>query len=730
MSGPYRKSFSPLATVLALCFLCLLGSPCSSAAEPERRPNRLLREQSPYLLQHAYNPVDWFPWGEEAFQKAAREKKPIFLSIGYATCHWCHVMERESFGAPKIAAILNEGFVSIKVDREERPDIDYIYMSAAAGMGWGGGWPLNLFLTPEREPFYGGTYFPPEARGGQPSFVEVLQAVAQAWNKDPVATVTDAQRVTKSLRQELQKGAANTLKLDAGWLRTGYEALRDDFDGKHCGFGTAPKFPMPVNQDFLLRYYARTGDKKALELVTGTLRAMAAGGVYDQVGGGFHRYATDAAWRVPHFEKMLYDNAQLAVNYLEAYQVTRDPELARVARETLDYVLRDLMSPKGAFYSAEDADSLPPEAVEGEAREGAFYLWSATEIAALLGSSANLFKDRYGVQESGPNILYAARTVEETAKRAGRPVEETRRALEAARLRLLEARAKRPRPLRDDKVLASWNGLMISALAKGAQILDDRRYAAAAERGAAFIRSEMYDAQAKSLRHRWRAGHAGIAGMAADYAFVIQGLLDLYEADFDPAWLQWAIELIRTQDRLLLAEGGGLFMTTTGADPHLLARPIEDRDSGEPAPSSVAALNWLRLDQYTARREAFRKTAERTLERFGVQMRTAPRTLPRMLAALDYALSKHRQIVIAGKPGAPDTEAIIRAARRRFIPAKIVVLVDAAGPLKKRLLPLLPFIEGIVPIKGKAAAYVCVDFSCRLPTSDLAEFERQLESFP
>ena len=707
------------------CLALLAAAAGSPRAEP--RPNRLIHEKSPYLLQHAYNPVDWFPWGEEAFSKARREHKPIFLSIGYATCHWCHVMESESYADPKIGALLNKSFVSIKVDREERPDVDSLYMSAAAAGGWGGGWPLNVFLTPDRETFFGGTYFPPEPRSGQPGFADVLRGVAQSWKKDSKAVTADAKRAAQALREQLESRAAKTSKLDARWLDAALASFENDFDAEHGGFDGAPKFPMPADQDFLLRAYARTGNKKALDMTVRTLRAIAAGGIDDQLGGGFHRYSTDDRWRVPHFEKMLYDNAQLAVNFLEAYQATKDPEFARAARETLDYVLAEMTSPDGAFFSAEDADSLPPGAPAGaEKKEGAFYLWTAAEFDAAAGPSAALARERYGVAAAGENILYAARSAEELAARSGRTVDAVRADLDGARRRLLEARAKRPRPARDDKVLASWNGLMISALAQGAQVLGEPRYASAAERAARFLRAKLYDEKSQTLRHRWRDGEAAIPGMAADYAFLTEGLIDLYETTFDPAWLEWALDLARTQDRLFLAKEGGLYTTAAG-DPALLVRSIEENDGAEPSASSVAALNGLRLDQYTTRPEAFRSSAQRTLERFGERMDRAPRSLPRMLVALDFALSKPRQIVIAGKPGASDSEALLKALRERFIPVKTVVFVDD-GPLKARLLPLLPFLESVVPIRGKATAYVCVDRVCRLPTSDVVEFERLLDA--
>jgi uncharacterized protein YyaL (SSP411 family) len=507
-------------------------------------------------------------------------------------------------------------------------------------------------------------------------------------------------------------------------LDRAFEGLEGSFDPEHAGFGGAPKFPMPANQVFLLRYWARTGKKDALDLAAQTLSAMAAGGVYDQLGGGFHRYSTDAAWRVPHFEKMLYDNAQLASNFVEAAQATHDPNFARVARETLDYVLRDMTDPKGGFYSAEDADSIPPgQSPEARKAEGAFYLWSQAELERLLGKDSELFSYRYGVEKGGnapedphgefkgKNILYQAHTIEETAKH----------------FKLTNDGAKRSMRVRtglDDKILTSWNGLMISALAKGSSALGEPRYLAAAEKAARFLRAELYDAAGRRLYHRWREGERAIPGMADDYSFLTQGLLDLYEASFDSGWLTWAEALSERQLGDFAAPEGGFYLTAEGHDANLIARVRDDSDNVEPSASSVSALNLLRLYQLT-RKEEFRKAAEKTLTSFGGRLGERPLSLAQMLAALDFSLAKPRQIVLAGEPGMTGLPELLREVNARFLPQKVLILADKAG--KRKLAKDLPFLEGMVPIKGRAAAYVCVDYHCELPTTEPAKLAEILD---
>ncbi len=699
--------------------------------------NLLIHEKSPYLLQHAHNPVNWYPWGEAAFEKARKEDKPIFLSIGYSTCHWCHVMEKESFSNPDIAAIMNRHFVSVKVDREERPDIDRIYMTAASGAGWGTGWPLSVWLTPELQPFYGGTYFPPDARWGRPGFSDILEFVAEKWEKNREKLTDLGEQLTQRLRNNTTvKRQMETP--DQVALENGFAAYKRSYDSSLGGFGKAPRFPMPVNHNFLLRYYARSGNEEALQMSLHTLREMAKGGIYDHVGGGFHRYSTDARWHVPHFEKMLYDNAQIAINYLDAYQITKDEDFARIAREILDYVLRDMTHPQGGFFSAEDADSLPPGSVGGTPEEthegkseGAFYLWEKQEILKILGEEAGeMFSYRYGVRpegnaESDPhnefrnkNILYIAHTVAEIAEKFGQTEREVARSLEESRQKLFDVRELRPRPGLDDKILVSWNGLMLSAFARASQVLNEPAYLRAAEKAAEFIQFKMYDTGSRRLFRRWIAEERKVYGIASDYAFLVQGLIDLYEASFDTRWLDWAMELnIQQLDLFYDQEMGGFYMTATDHDRNALLRLKEDLDNVEPAASSVATLNFLRLGQLT-RREDLLAAAEKTLTMFSSQMKQFPRSLPQMLVALDYYLSKPQQIIIVGDLAENDTHEMLRAIYGYFIPNKILIVLDGAKT-QEEFGRYLPFVREFTRMDGKATAYICVDYACRLPTNDV-----------
>ncbi len=521
--------------------------------------NRLIDEKSPYLLQHAHNPVDWYAWGPEAFAKARQENRPIFLSIGYSTCHWCHVMERESFENEGIAAIMNRYFVSIKVDREERPDVDRIYMAFVQATTGSGGWPMSVWLTPELRPFYGGTYFPPQQRYGHPGFAMVLERVAEAWQQDRQQIEDSSRQAIEQLTKQSTVSAAaegSVLRADEGTLDSGFSVFRRTFDTRYAGFGDAPKFPRPVTLNFLLRYYARTRNQEALDMATATLRAMAKGGMYDQLGGGFHRYAVDARWFVPHFEKMLYDQAQLAISYVEAFQITGDISFSNTARGILDYVLRDMRDEGGAFFSAEDADSATDAEHPDEKGEGAFYIWPQDEIQALAGQpAADWFCFRFGVEPggnvsndpheefTGRNILFQAHTIAETAQRFGRTEAEIASSLYQAAKQLLEARATRVRPHLDDKVLTAWNGLMISAFAKAGAALAEPRYTEAARRAADFLATRMYDAETGILLRRYRKGDAAIPGFLDDYAFFAQALLDLYETSFEWRDLELAIRL-------------------------------------------------------------------------------------------------------------------------------------------------------------------------------------------
>ncbi len=702
--------------------------------------NRLIHEKSPYLLLHAHNPVDWYPWGEEAFAKARREQKPILLSIGYYTCHWCHVMERESFANAAIAEIMNRSFVSIKVDREERPDVDRIYMNYVQATTGSGGWPLDVFLTPDLKPFFGGTYWPPEDYGGRPGFRSVLLRVAQAWENDRNKIQQSADQVTEALEQAMQAEVSASGALEESVLARTYQQIKSSYDPVRGGFGGAPKFPRPVTFNFLLRYYARTGQKDALEMTLRTLRAMAHGGIHDPLGGGFHRYSTDAAWHVPHFEKMSYDQAQLAVSYTEAYQITHDPFYAKMTRDILDFVLREMRAPEGGFYSAEDADSLI-EPGKDEHGEGAFYIWTAAEIERVLGpEAAKLFDYAYGVEPSGnvdpgqdfrgeftgKNILYERHSAAETASHFGKSEAEAEKSLSEARKKLFEARAQRPHPPVDDKVVTAWNGLMISALSRASAALEEPRYREAAEGAARFIEKKLDDSQTGKLKRRYRAGDAAIDGFLDDYSFLIQGLLDLYESSFDAGWLTWAARLEEKQDELFWDDKSGGYFAASATDPSIIFRTREAYDGAEPSPNSVAAMNLLRLAQITDRND-WKKKAEKTLGVFGKRLESMPESMPQMAAALDFSLSKPKQIIIAGAPGAQDTRAMLGLVYQRYIPNKILLLADGAAG-QKQLAKWLPFVEGITREDGKATAYICENYVCKLPSSDLQVVERLLDS--
>jgi uncharacterized protein YyaL (SSP411 family) len=726
--------------ILALTWLV---TSTHTGAEPTPAPsentNRLAHEKSPYLLQHAHNPVDWYPWGEEAFAKARRENKPIFLSVGYSTCHWCHVMAHESFESEEVAAIMNREFVNIKVDREERPDVDRVYMTFVQATTGGGGWPMSVWLTPDLKPFVGGTYFPPDDRYGQPGFKKVLERIATAWKENHEKIVEQGGKILTALR-ESQAGAPGESKIDAKILDAAYEQIARNYDPKEGGFGNAPKFPRPVTLNFLSRVYARAPKsevgKHALEMDLLTLRKMAAGGMHDQIGGGFHRYSVDRYWHVPHFEKMLYDQAQLAAAYLDAFQITPDRQYESVARDILDYVARDMTSKEGGFFSAEDADSPVIAGIgdpgHSETAEGAFYVWTKKEIDSALGDAAEIFNFHYGVQSHGnapegsdpqdefrgKNILIQRHTVAETAQHFRKPEDAVRDLLRQSRERLFAIRNKRPRPHLDDKIIAAWNGLMISAYARGARVLDEPRYLEIGARAAHFIRKQLWDASRKILYRNYREGRSGIEGFADDYAFVIQGLLDLYEASFDIEWLKLAVELQETQDRSFFDEKQGGYFTTSGKDASVLLRMKDDNDSAEPAASSVAALNLLRLSQFRDDPAAAgAERARKTIDAFAATLSHFPSAMPQMLVAIDYSLSKPRQIVIAGKKDSPETKAILREVHRHFLPDTILLLADGAEG-QKYLGDKNEGIRAMSMVDGKPAAYVCENFTCKVPVTD------------
>jgi uncharacterized protein YyaL (SSP411 family) len=708
--------------------------------------NRLARERSPYLLQHADNPVDWYPWGEEAFEKARRENKPIFLSIGYSTCHWCHVMEHESFESQAIAEALNADFVSIKVDREERPDVDRVYMSFVQSTTGSGGWPMTVMLTPDLKPFFGGTYFPPASKWGRPGFIELLNEIARVWKEDRARVDFAAAELFDRLKAVTgADGRARAESAVAGpdALAEAVEQYQQAFDRRFAGFGDAPKFPRPSELLFLLREHARAGSQPALLMTVETLRAMALGGVRDHVGGGFHRYSVDAGWRVPHFEKMLYDQAQLVLACLEAAQAASTDMFADVAEDTLDYVLRDLRDPAGGFYSAEDADSLPPGDPPGgehagRKREGAFYVWSDAEIGALLGDDAEIVRRRFGVRPDGNapsdpqgeftglNILYTAEAVSDIASATGRSEDEVFDALERGRRILFEARAERPRPHLDDKILTSWNGMMIAALARAARTLPDRPQAAEwldAARGAAgFVRDRLWRAGDGTLLRRYRDGDASIEGYAEDYAAMIWGLLELFQADGGAEWIAWARELQAQQDARFWDDRDGAWFSTTGRDPSVLLRLKEDYDGAEPSASSVSVLNLLTLAHLTGDDEARRK-AERTLGRYGPNAGRASRVIPMMLAGLSTWHAPSGQIVILG--GDEQAAPLRRQIAQRYLPFAVAIPVRP-GDHQRRLSEALPFIAAMQPVEGRATAFVCRDFACQAPVTSAEALAAQL----
>jgi uncharacterized protein YyaL (SSP411 family) len=702
--------------------------------------NRLANEHSPYLLQHAANPVDWFPWGDEAFEKARLERKPIFLSIGYSTCHWCHVMAHESFENDAVASVLNDGFVSIKVDREERPDVDRVYMTFVQATTGSGGWPMSVWLTPDLKPFYGGTYFPPEPRWGRPGFVDILGEIARVWSNEAEKVQGSADALTTQLRGIEQVAPAADLPGEYALERTA-ASFRDAFDRVNGGFGTAPKFPRPCELFFLFREYARTGNGGARDIALATLRAMASGGMRDHVGGGFHRYSVDGAWRVPHFEKMLYDQAQLALAFLEAAQVSGDRYYADVAVDTLQYVLRQMADEAGGCYSAEDADSLSPEDVGkpgAHPTEGAFYLWRAGDLAAVVGDDEAVVRLRFGIEDdgnapadpqgefSGRNLLYLARSIDEISSELRKEPDDVNAALDRARLRMFEARIARPHPYLDDKVLTAWNGLMIAGFARAARLLraygqDASPNLNAARRAASFIRDRMWNASTHTLLRRYRRREASIDAYAEDYACLIFGLLELFQADPDPMWLEWALALEQRQDELFWDEAAGGWFSTTGRDATVLLRMKEDYDGAEPSASSVSVLNLIVLS-HLLENPRWIDRIERTFRYFATRLGQMGRGVPMMASALSTYLSGVRQIVIVGD-GACDSE-LGRRVGQEYLPFAVSLCLDASR--QAALSPKLPFVASMRPVGGATTAYCCRDFTCRAPITNPADLDREL----
>ncbi len=663
------------------------------------RTNRLAGESSPYLLQHARNPVDWYPWGPEAFDKAKREDKPVFLSIGYSTCHWCHVMERESFEDEGIAEILNRHFISVKVDREERPDVDRLIMAFVVAATGHGGWPLSAWLTPDLKPFTGGTYFPREDRFGLPGFGTVLLRIAELWGTNRDEIESSAQAVAEHLRRAAGAEKAGEVRPEPV-LRRGFELYSRAFDPRFGGFSAAPKFPPATAIQFLLRWHRRSGSPDALLMAEKTLAEMARGGLYDQLGGGFHRYSTDERWIVPHFEKMLYDNALLATAFIEAWQVTRNGFYARIARETLDYVLRDMTSEAGGFHSAEDADS--------EGVEGKFYVWNPGQLLEVLGErDAARFMEAYDVTPAGNWEPH-----EESLPKGQSVLRLRGEELPDLEEKVLEARSRRVRPGLDDKVIASWNGLMISALARAAQAFGEARYREAAGRAARFL-LENHIRDGRLLRVS-RGGEAKIDGYLDDYAFFAAALLDLYETTFDPEFLLQARRLTDRAVELFRDGEGGGFFPTSASHGALITRLREEYEGPMPTGSSVMAMNLLRLFGYTGE-AAYRERAEETVRSFREDLDRNPAAQAYLLCVLDRLLGPAREVVIAGPEPGPFLEAL----RSRFLPGVVVALAD--GPAR------FPLVEGKTALDGKTAAYVCEDMACREPVTDLEKFIESLD---
>ncbi len=691
----------------------------------KRKFNKLITEKSPYLLQHAENPVNWYPWGEEAFEKARMEDKPIFLSVGYSTCHWCHVMAHESFEDPTVAKFLNDVFVSIKVDREERPDIDKIYMTVCQIMTNSGGWPLTILMTPDKKPFFAGTYFPKESRFGRIGLIDLINRVKNLWKNDRKELLASSEKITFALQDINIESPGRSLEEKV--IENAYSRLSMRFDEKGGGFGSAPKFPSPHNLLFLLRYWKRTEDKNALDMVESSLKAMRRGGIYDQIGFGFHRYSTDVKWLVPHFEKMLYDQALLALSYLETYQATGNIEYGNTAKEIFTYVLRDMSSPEGGFYSAEDADS------EGE--EGKFYVWTKEEIekilekedAELIGSIYNVetngnYLDEATREKTGKNILH----LKVDLSKLGNPQEESfHRSIDSMRQKLFNSRETRIKPHRDDKILTDWNGLMIAALAKGGFVLNEQKYIEAAKKAVNFILKDLRRSDGRLL-HRYRDGTAEIDAYIDDYSFLIWGLINLYEATFDTFYLKTAIELTEDQTNHFWDSFIGGFFFTAEDGEKLLVRQKEIYDGAIPSGNSVAMLNLLKLAQLTGNQD-YEKKADLISRVFAENVRKSPVAHTFLLAAVDYAVGPTYSLVIAGDTGKEDTIDMLSEIKKHFLPNKSLIFrpTEKTSP---EIDKFSNFVQYFDKFEGKATAYVCINKTCKVPTNDVNKALEYLSS--
>jgi len=697
-----------------------------SEESESKKANRLINEKSPYLLQHAYNPVDWYAWGPEAFEKAQKEDKPIFLSIGYSTCHWCHVMEHESFEDDDVAEVMNDAFVNIKVDREERPDIDNLYMTVAQLLKGRGGWPLTIIMTPDKKPFFAATYIPKKGRFGMTGMLDVVPYIKELWKnrRNEVFNATD--KVVSALKQ-MSVGIVGE-ELEENMLETAYNSLKSRFDDEYGGFSDAPKFPSPHNLLFLLRYWKRTDDEKALMMVEKTLQFMRLGGIYDHIGFGFHRYSTDYLWLVPHFEKMLYDQAMLAMAYIEAYQATKKKEYEQTAREIFSYVLRDMTAPTGGFYSAEDADS--------EGKEGKFYLWTEEEIKQMLEQvDADLIVKVFNIQprgnfidmmiqrKTGENIFHLKKPIEDIASDLNISEKDLQKKIESIRQKLFSEREKRIHPHKDDKILTDWNGLMIAALAKGAQVFDETSYLDAAKNAFEFIFKNMRNPEGRIL-HRYRDGEASILAQVDDYAFLIWGLIELYEASFNASYLQTALDL---NEELIQHfwdnETGGFYLTPDDGE-ELLVRQKEIYDGAIPSGNSVAMLNLLRLGKVAAD-EDFDDKASKIGKAFSKNLKNSPAANNQLMVALDFAIGPSYQVVIAGNSQATDTKNMLTAVKSHFLP-NLLIFLNSTEQESPEIHDIAEFIKYMPNIEDKATAYVCINYTCKKPTTDVNEMLKQL----
>lgn len=714
---------------LLYCGLCLtfsghaqqLDTANESSESRKEQPmsNRLANETSPYLLQHKDNPVDWFPWGEEALQKAKEENKPIFLSVGYSACHWCHVMEHESFENKAIAAIMNEHFINIKVDREERPDIDEIYMNAVQMLTGQGGWPMSVFLTPDLKPFYGGTYYPPSDMYGRLGFPTVLHSIADAWKTRQDEILGSADQLTEQIQHSFTiAGEDKDLNLET--VDIGAQQVVSRFDKYFGGFGGAPKFPHSMDISLLLRYHHRTGKEDALHAALYSLDKMALGGIYDQIGGGFHRYATDARWLIPHFEKMLYDNALLTVTYCEAYQITKKPLYEKTIRETLDYVLREMTTPEGGFYSAQDADS------EGE--EGKFFVWDPSDINEVLGEEKGRIVSAYydvtekGNFEHGKSVLNIPNEEEATAKDFGISVDELQAIIKDANPKLMANRETRIKPGTDDKALADWNGLMISAMAFAGNVLQEQKYKDAAEKACGFAIQKFWTADTKRLWHTYKDGNAHTNGFLSDYANLANGMLDTYEATHNPNWLQMAIQITNAMiDNFWDPDNGGFFFTGNNHE-KLITRSKNPMDNAVPSGNSTAAMVLLRISEITGEQQ-YREKAHQTFAAFSPLITQMASAFTQMLSAMDFHFASPKEIVLSGE-NENDVNEFQQEIFSRFIPNKVVIYNTANH--RATLSEFSAIVEGKNPVDGTPTAFVCQNFACQLPVNDIDGLLKQL----